>query len=105
MTNSKQTYMINSKQLGHIMKNYKDHPLIGQHVKIKAQEHVQEFLGKELKFTSYTLDDPEMQKKISQTFPNVRIFPPGTMGTADYKPNRVNVYLNKDGIITEISNG
>lgn len=88
-----------------MQKNYDNHPLIGQKVNLKTEEHKIKFLDKDLTMTSYTLDDPHMQKLIQDTFPDVRIFPPGTMGTADYKPFRVNVNINEQGIITSISNG
>ena len=76
--------------------------LVGQKVKLKETKRtVHEF-----EYIQYELDDPEMEHKITTALgKNVRIFTPGTMGTADYKPYRMNVQINKDGVITGINNG
>lgn len=55
---------------------------------------------------SYKLNDPEMVVKIKEMLgESVRILPPGTMKTADYKPYRKNVYLDETGKITDVRNG
>lgn len=79
---------------------------IGQKFNLKAVTHKME-IGKDIvDHVVYTPDDSEMKKKIEAAFVGtVRIFPPGTMGTQDYKPQRTNVYINKKGVIHKITKG
>jgi hypothetical protein len=78
------------------------HDLVGQKVNLKETKRtVHEF-----EYIQYELDDSVMEDKIKSTFgEGVRIFTPGTMGTADWKPYRMNVHIDKHGIITRINNG
>lgn len=79
-----------------------EHRFVGQQVKLK------ETPGKvgDFEYISYSLDDPEMVKTIKEEFgDSTRIFPPGTLGTADWDEFRINVYIDETGIITEISKG
>lgn len=70
--------------------------LVGQKVKLKITEH--DYRGTIYK--SYEIDDPVMEKKIKDAHPGCRIFPPGTCGTADWKPFRLNVHIDESGTIT-----
>lgn len=74
---------------------------IGQKINLAVREI--EYNGKVYK--TYQLDDPLMEAKIKKAFSDVRIFPPGTCGTGEYKPYRTNVYLDEDGTISVIDNG
>jgi hypothetical protein len=53
----------------------------------------------------YTVDDPSFVGMVKEMYPDVRIFPPGTGGTTDWQPFRTNIYVDKDGIVTEVTNG
>ena len=75
--------------------------LVGQKVKLKITEH--DHRGTIHK--SYQIDDPVMEKLIRGTYPGCRIFPPGTCGTADWKPFRLNVHIDESGTITETNLG
>lgn len=57
-----------------------------------------EFIGEEL-----TIVTEQNIRKISGE--DLRIWRPGTIGTMDYKPFRVNVYVNDARIITKIAKG
>jgi len=78
------------------------HRFIGQQVRLKETPHV--IMDKE--YIQYSVDDPAMVSAIHEEFgSSVRIFTPGTVGTADWKPFRTNVYIDKTGVITDIRNG
>lgn len=47
----------------------------------------------------YQLDDPEMEARLLALGPDVRIYPPGTGGTMDFLPFRLNFSINENGII------
>lgn len=47
----------------------------------------------------YQLDDPEMEARLHALGHDVRIFPPGTGGTMDFLPFRLNFSVNENGII------
>ena len=72
-----------------------------------------DFIGKKvnLKVTEedgvkiYTVADPVMENQLRNTYANVRLFPPGSLGIADYKPLRTNVYIDHNGTIYKITKG
>jgi len=80
---------------------------VGQKVKLKVKTKKLDLHELGIReYKSYELDDPEMVTKLKETFgENVRIFPPGTCGTMDFQQWRTNVYIDKNGIITEVNNG
>lgn len=84
---------------------YQNHPLIGKRINLKKSEVTQKLLNQDYTYTIYQVDDPYMVRYINAFFPDFRILLPDDFSTSDYKPNRVNVYINKDGIITDMSNG
>ena len=76
--------------------------LIGK--KIKLREEVHTFSGKPT--TVYHLDDPEVEQEIrNEIGGEVRIFPPGWGGTSDYKQFRTTIYVDQDGIVTDVKQG
>lgn len=80
--------------------------LVGQKFNLKESTFIYGKGGGQVVRTRYELDDPEMEAKIRDMFgENVRIFPPGTAGTTDWKPFRTNVHISKDGIITDVRAG
>lgn len=82
------------------------HELVGQRFNLKGTPRRLELSsGKIYEYVQYELDDAVMESKIRSMFPDVRIFPPGAMGTADWVPGRTNVYIDKNSFITEVSNG
>jgi len=48
----------------------------------------------------YELDDPEMESRLHALAADVRIFPPGTGGTLNFLPFRLNFIVDENGIIT-----
>lgn len=81
------------------------HELIGQRINLNKKPLRREVAGKVYEYVRYELNDPVMESKIRTLFTEVRIFTPGQMGTADFKPYRTNVYINEEGIIFDVSNG
>jgi len=76
--------------------------LVGQRFNLKATQHTY----KDRVYTTYELDDPVMEQKIHDMYGDeVRIFPPGTLGTCDWQPYRTNVYIDEHSIITEVTKG
>ncbi len=75
---------------------------IGKTVQLKKTIHKTKYGD----MTSYKVDDPKMVAAIKKEHgTNIRIFPPGTMGTCDFVPSRTNVYIDETGVITRVSNG
>ena len=56
-------------------------------------------------YKRYEVVDPEFEKEVNAISSENRIFPPGTAGTMDFKPYRLNVYINKDGIVEMVNYG
>lgn len=82
------------------------HELVGQRINLnKTPQSIKMGDNKTYDYVKYELNDPVMESKIRSLFSDVRIFVPGTTGTADFKPYRTNVYINEDGLIFEVSNG
>jgi len=52
------------------------------------------------------LDNPELQTYIKLKFgDNVRYKKPGRIFTMDYRPDRINIHVNADNTIRDISRG
>ena len=56
-------------------------------------------------YKRYEVVDPEFEKEVKAISSENRIFPPGTAGTMDFKSDRLNVYINKDGIVEMVNYG
>lgn len=56
-------------------------------------------------YKRYEVVDPDFEKEVNSITSENRIFPPGTAGTMDFKPYRLNVYINKDGIVEMVNYG
>ncbi len=81
------------------------HELVGQKVNLK-KIRVEDIVDKkDYSYTAYEVDDAAMQEKFNLLGSMVRVFTPGKMGTMDFQPARVNVYIDKTGKITKVSNG
>lgn len=79
--------------------------IIGRKVNMTVTAHESK-IGKDIfKYKQYELNDPDFEKEVNTINPDNRIFPPNTAGTMDYKPFRLNVYINEDGVVTEVRNG
>lgn len=77
--------------------------LIGKKIKLK-KEH-QTLASGEI-ITVYHLDDNEVEEEIrNEIGGEVRIFPPGSLGTADYKQFRTTIYIDEDGVVTDVIQG
>ena len=79
--------------------------LIGRKVNLIVTEHEYGKGEDKMKYKQYKVDDTEFEKEIDSIASQNRIFPPGTMGTMDYKMFRLNVYINEEGIVTRVSYG
>ena len=75
--------------------------LIGQKVKLKEEKHI--VSGKE--YTTYSVDDPEFVSKVKSMYPNFRLRTSKTRVTADFNPDRINIFIDDTGIITRITKG
>ena len=81
-----------------------EHPLVGQRVKVLVTEHVYtSTAGASWPYKSIKIDDPEMTKRVKEIGGRWRV--PGWVYTADYKPTRLNVRINEEGLITEVFYG
>lgn len=81
--------------------------LIGRKVKmIKTEREYEMQDGTKIPYVDYRLDDPDFVAEAKQLLgANTRILPPGSVVTMDYNPNRHNVRLDEDGIVTSIGKG
>jgi len=59
--------------------------------------------GKHYSGITYEVNDPEFEKEIEGLY--VRVWTPGTRGTCDWNTSRLNIHINKDGIITQVNYG
>lgn len=87
---------------------HEQHHLIGQRVNLKSETTSQVYPSlREEPFvtTHYEIDDPVMQEQINALGSKVRVWLPGTWGTTDHKMGRINVQIDKDGVITKVYNG
>lgn len=103
-------YKLLNKRKGFIMNNDNNSPkdaqnLVGTKVNMTVTEHESTMGDKVFKYKEYEIVDPNFEKKVNSINPDNRIFPPNTAGTMDYKPFRLNVYIDESGIVTEVSNG
>lgn len=48
---------------------------------------------------------PELEKEIKDSGFDVRIIKYGHLYTCDWRPERVNIHLDEDEVVTEIRNG
>lgn len=79
--------------------------LIGRKVSINVTEHEYGKGLDKMRYKQYKVTDPEFEKEIDAIATENRIFPPGTMGTMDFKTYRLNVYINEEGIVTRADYG
>lgn len=70
---------------------------VGQTLRLRVTEFDYPPIGM---VKQYELDDPEMEAKLRALASSVRIFPPGTGGTTDSKPFRLNFSVDENGVIT-----
>ena len=77
--------------------------LIGKKIKLREEVHSLAF-GKTM--TVYHLDDPAVEQEIrNEIGGEVRIFPSGWGGTSDYKQFRTTIYVDHDGVVTDVKQG
>jgi len=77
--------------------------LAGRTVRLSTREHT---LYRGGQTTVFRLDDPLFEEEMRARFgPGVRIFVPGTFGTADFSPFRTNIRIDKAGSVTAVYNG
>lgn len=80
------------------------HPLVGQRVKVLVTEHVYtSTAGAAFPYKSIKIDDPEMTAKVKEIGGRWRV--PGWVYTADVRPERLNVRIDEEGLITEVFYG
>ena len=79
--------------------------LLGRKVKMTFTEHTYGKGKDKMKYKEYEIVDPEFVAEINNISSDNRIFPPGTMGTMDYKMSRLNVYINAEGVVTKVNYG
>lgn len=79
--------------------------LVGRKVNLNITEQDITIGEKTKRYKRYTLDDDKFEKEVDSISSNNRIFPPGTMGTMDYQASRLNVYINEEGVVTQVSYG
>lgn len=79
--------------------------LVGRKVNLNMTEQDITIGEKTKTYKRYKLDDNNFEQEVDSISSNNRIFPPGTMGTMDYQASRLNVYINEEGIVTQVSYG
>ena len=79
--------------------------LVGRKVNLKVNEIVRGEGENKRIYKQYKVDDLKFVDEVNAISQTNRIFPPGTMGTMDYKPYRLNVHINEDGLVTEVNYG
>lgn len=77
--------------------------LVGRKVNMTITDY--EYGKDKVKYKQYEVNDPEFIAEIDAITSENRIFPPGTMGTMDYKMFRLNVYINTEGVVSKVSYG
>lgn len=87
--------------------NNEDSPqkLVGRKVNLIVTEHESKIGEKVFKFKQYEVVDPEFENDVNNINSDNRILPPDTGATMDYKPFRLNVYIDEQGIVTQVNNG
>lgn len=80
-----------------------DSDLVGTKVALIVTEHDK---GEGFKYTSYEFEDPTFEARMQKKFgDSVRLRLPGRMFTCEFNSGRVNVHIDKDGVITKICYG
>jgi hypothetical protein len=88
---------------------------VGKTVEVTAElETYTDSKGEKMRYTSYTLDEPadgwieQLREECTTNDLKLRIWLPDTVGTMDFRSNRVNVYIGKVGEewkITDLKQG
>ncbi len=88
------------------------HDYIGKKVNVTESEHELELkaLGLTQKFIQHHVDENDpVINEITSKHSNVRVWTPSILGTADWQPTRLNVYVDKndagDYVITDVRYG
>lgn len=79
--------------------------LVGRKVILEVTERVRGEGENKTVYESYKVNDPQFVEEVNNISTNNRIFPPGTGGTMDYQMFRLNVYIDENGIVTDVSYG
>ncbi len=79
--------------------------LVGRKVTLEVTERVRGEGENKRVYESYKVNDPQFVEEVNNISTNNRIFPPGTGGTMDYQMFRLNVYIDENGIVTDVSYG
>lgn len=79
--------------------------LIGQKVPLNVEKKSQMVFGKTMSYSFYTMADARIEEKLNSLAENVRIFLPGTVGTMDYRLDRLNVSITEQGVIDRVYYG
>lgn len=79
--------------------------LVGRKVNMTVTEHEYGKGEDKMKYKQYEINDPDFVAEIDAINAENRIFPPGTMGTMDYKMFRLNVYINAEGVVSKVNYG
>lgn len=78
---------------------------VGRKVKMEIIDREYIIAGKPKLYPHYKMIDSEFEQEIASLSSDYRIFPPGTAGTMDYQPGRLNVYINKECLVDSVSFG
>lgn len=78
---------------------------IGKKLILKVRRKKFQLGDKIVEVCEYKIFDPEMQNKLEMLSPKIRYFLPGDVGTCDYQNDRINFYIDKNGIIFKIDRG
>jgi hypothetical protein len=71
---------------------------VGQSLRLRVTEFDYPPIGM---VKQYELDDPEMEARLLALASEVRIFPPGSGGTMNFRPFRLNFSVDEHGVITQ----
>ena len=88
-----------------IIMNSDAQKLVGRKVNMIVIDNEEHMGGEVFKYKEYELKDPDFENEVNNINPNNRIFTPNTGGTMDHKPFRLNVYIDENGVVTEVRNG
>jgi hypothetical protein len=75
---------------------------VGKTLRLRITEFDYPPIGK---VKQYELDDPKMEARLLALAADVRIFPPGTGGTMDFNPFRLNFSIDENGVIDRAYRG
>lgn len=79
--------------------------LIGQKVPLNVEIKNTVIFGKNKSYSFYTMADARLEEKLNSLAENVRVFLPGTVGTMDYRLDRLNINITEQGIIDRVYYG